>query len=72
MAFEFMNKNSLHTNSVQETDRSKRFDYLLKQTEIFTHFMSNNQRDKPPTSPLKVKPGRPRKNPDQPRGDPGE
>ncbi|XP_021935559.1 chromatin-remodeling complex ATPase chain Iswi isoform X2 [Zootermopsis nevadensis] len=55
-----------------ETDRSKRFDYLLKQTEIFTHFMSNNQRDKPPTSPLKVKPGRPRKNPDQPRGDPGD
>ncbi|XP_023725434.1 chromatin-remodeling complex ATPase chain Iswi [Cryptotermes secundus] len=54
-----------------ETDRSKRFDYLLKQTEIFTHFMSNNQRDKPPSSPLKVKPGRPRKNPDQPKGDPG-
>jgi hypothetical protein len=71
MAFEFM-KNPLHINYVQETDRSKRFDYLLKQTEIFTHFMSNNQRDKPPTSPLKVKPGRPRKNPDQPKGDPGE
>jgi hypothetical protein len=65
-------KNLFSIDSVQETDRSKRFDYLLKQTEIFTHFMSNNQRDKPPTSPLKVKPGRPRKNPDQPRGDPGE
>lgn len=34
-----------------ETDRSKRFEYLLKQTEIFSHFMTNNQRDK---SPLKV------------------
>ncbi|PSN50858.1 Chromatin-remodeling complex ATPase chain Iswi [Blattella germanica] len=56
-----------------ETDRSKRFDYLLKQTEIFTHFMSNNQRDKQPSSPLKVRPGRPRKHPlDQPKGDPGE
>ena len=39
-----------------ETDRSKRFDFLLKQTEIFSHFM--NAKDK---SPLKVKPGRPRK-----------
>ncbi|XP_069692147.1 chromatin-remodeling complex ATPase chain Iswi isoform X2 [Periplaneta americana] len=57
-----------------ETDRSKRFDYLLKQTEIFTHFMSNNQRDKPPTSPLKVRPGRPRKHPDQQqkKEDPGD
>ncbi|XP_063223834.1 chromatin-remodeling complex ATPase chain Iswi isoform X2 [Bacillus rossius redtenbacheri] len=61
-----------------ETDRSKRFDYLLKQTEIFTHFMSNNQRDKQAASPLKVRPGRPRKNPDQPKmappslGDPGD
>jgi hypothetical protein len=71
MAFEFM-ENSFSMISLKETDRSKRFDYLLKQTEIFTHFMSNNQRDKPPTSPLKVKPGRPRKNPDQPKGDPGE
>ena len=43
-----------------ETDRSKRFDYLLKQTEIFSHFMTNNQKDK---SPLKVKAGRPRKQP---------
>ncbi|KAJ9582248.1 hypothetical protein L9F63_003377 [Diploptera punctata] len=57
-----------------ETDRSKRFDYLLKQTEIFTHFMSNNQRDKSPTSPLKVKPGRPKKNPvpEPQKGDPGD
>ncbi|KAK0167266.1 hypothetical protein PV327_004688 [Microctonus hyperodae] len=45
-----------------ETDRSKRFDYLLQQTEIFSHFMTNNQKDKG-GSPLKVKPGRPRKQP---------
>ncbi|XP_046395303.1 chromatin-remodeling complex ATPase chain Iswi [Ischnura elegans] len=49
-----------------ETDRSKRFDYLLQQTEIFSHFMSGNQRDKPPSSPLKLRPGRPRKNVDKP------
>ncbi|XP_059621153.1 chromatin-remodeling complex ATPase chain Iswi-like [Phlebotomus argentipes] len=40
-----------------ETDRSKRFEYLLKQTEIFTHFMTNTG----PKSPLKVKAGRPKK-----------
>ncbi|KAK6617714.1 hypothetical protein RUM43_013942 [Polyplax serrata] len=45
-----------------ENDRSKRFDYLLRQTEIFSHFMMNNERDaKTPTSPLKMKPGRPKK-----------
>ncbi|XP_071453499.1 chromatin-remodeling complex ATPase chain Iswi-like [Hetaerina americana] len=49
-----------------ETDRSKRFDYLLQQTEIFSHFMSNNQRDKAPSSPLKPRPGRPRKNVEKP------
>lgn len=43
-----------------ETDRSKRFDFLLKQTEIFSHFMTNNQKDKSPTKP---KAGRPRKQP---------
>lgn len=42
-----------------ETDRSKRFEYLLKQTEIFSHFMTNNAKDK---NPLKVRPGRPKKN----------
>ncbi|XP_068081641.1 chromatin-remodeling complex ATPase chain Iswi isoform X1 [Anabrus simplex] len=52
------------------TDRTKRFEYLLKQTEIFTHFMSNNQRDKTPSSPLKVRPGRPRKNQEQPKPEP--
>ncbi|EEB20390.1 helicase, putative [Pediculus humanus corporis] len=45
-----------------ENDRSKRFDYLLRQTEIFSHFMMNNERgNKTPTSPLKMKPGRPKK-----------
>ncbi|XP_031616809.1 chromatin-remodeling complex ATPase chain Iswi-like [Contarinia nasturtii] len=44
-----------------EMDRSKRFDYLLKQTEIFTHFMTNTG----PKSPNKVKSvGRPKKNKD--------
>lgn len=42
-----------------ETDRSKRFEYLLKQTEIFSHFMTNNAKDK---NALKVRPGRPKKN----------
>ncbi|XP_071453497.1 chromatin-remodeling complex ATPase chain Iswi-like [Hetaerina americana] len=49
-----------------ETDRSKRFDYLLRQTEIFSHFISVNQRDKPPSSPLKLRRGRPRKNVEKP------
>lgn len=41
-----------------DADRGNRFDYLLKQTEIFSHFMSG-PRDKAPSSPLKCKPGRP-------------
>lgn len=40
-----------------ETDRSKRFDYLLKQTEIFSHFMTN-QSTKAASKP---KTGRPKK-----------
>lgn len=40
-----------------ETDRSKRFDYLLKQTEIFTHFMTNSS----PKNTHKGKAGRPKK-----------
>lgn len=50
-----------------ETDRGKRFDYLLKQTEIFAHFMTANQKkDGSSTAsatgntPKKAK-GRPRK-----------
>lgn len=42
-----------------EADRTKRFDFLLKQTEIFTHFMSNSTK-----SPTKPK-GRPKKNKDK-------
>lgn len=38
-----------------QADRTKRFDFLLKQTEIFTHFMSNSTK-----SPTKPK-GRPKK-----------
>lgn len=45
---------------LQEADRSKRFEYLLKQTELFGHFMSTAG-SKAPSSPLKLKPGRPRK-----------
>ncbi|KAK3913636.1 Chromatin-remodeling complex ATPase chain Iswi [Frankliniella fusca] len=59
-----------------ETDRSKRFDFLLKQTEIFSHFMSNSSKEKAPGSPLKLKPGRPKKNVDKPKdkdaGDPAD
>lgn len=43
-----------------ETDRSKRFDYLLKQTEIFSHFMAPTG----PKSPAKPKAGRPTKKKD--------
>lgn len=50
-----------------ETDRSKRFDYLLKQTEIFSHFMTNQQSK----TPAKPKTGRPKKVKEAP-GDPGE
>lgn len=39
----------------QEEDRSKRFSYLLEQTEIFGHFMSAAG-SKSPKSPLKIKP----------------
>lgn len=44
-----------------ETDRSKRFDFLLKQTEIFSHFMTNTSKS---NSPPKAKAGRPKKNKD--------
>uniref|UniRef100_A0AAY4DAN8 SWI/SNF related, matrix associated, actin dependent regulator of chromatin, subfamily a, member 5 n=1 Tax=Denticeps clupeoides TaxID=299321 RepID=A0AAY4DAN8_9TELE len=41
------------------TDRTNRFEYLLKQTELFAHFIQPAAQ-KTPTSPLKMKPGRPR------------
>ncbi|XP_030803133.1 SWI/SNF-related matrix-associated actin-dependent regulator of chromatin subfamily A member 5 [Camarhynchus parvulus] len=42
-----------------QTDRANRFEYLLKQTELFAHFIQPAAQ-KTPTSPLKMKPGRPR------------
>ena len=42
-----------------------RFDYLLKQTELFSHFMGGNKA----TSPLKVKAGRKKKVPEGKVGD---
>ncbi|XP_048772978.1 SWI/SNF-related matrix-associated actin-dependent regulator of chromatin subfamily A member 5-like isoform X1 [Ostrea edulis] len=48
-----------------EADRGNRFEFLLKQTELFAHFMhtggGNTGSGKTPTSPLKMKPGRPTK-----------
>lgn len=40
----------------QECDRSNRFEYLLKQTELFAHFMVTGGSKALPTSPLKMKP----------------
>ena len=59
----------------QESDRSNRFEFLLEQTELFSHFITTGDRGatgaatssgsggvaaNTPTSPLKMKPGRPR------------
>ncbi|KAK7097547.1 SWI/SNF-related matrix-associated actin-dependent regulator of chromatin subfamily A member 5-like [Littorina saxatilis] len=46
---------------IQE-NRSNRFNFLLQQTELFAHFMSTGAAagGGGPTSPLKMKPGRPR------------
>uniref|UniRef100_A0A671LBL8 SWI/SNF-related matrix-associated actin-dependent regulator of chromatin subfamily A member 5-like n=1 Tax=Sinocyclocheilus anshuiensis TaxID=1608454 RepID=A0A671LBL8_9TELE len=46
-------------NYTPKTDRTNRFEYLLKQTELFAHFIQPAAQ-KTPTSPLKMKPGRPR------------
>jgi len=50
--------------AVQQTDRSNRFSFLLQQTELFAHFMTTGdpaaKGGKTPTSPLKMKIGRPR------------
>lgn len=53
-----------------EGDRSKRFDYLLKQTEIFSHFISPAAPG--PKSPLKVKAGRPKRDKEKSTADAGE
>ncbi|XP_069895860.1 probable global transcription activator SNF2L1 isoform X4 [Dipodomys merriami] len=43
----------------EKTDRAKRFEFLLKQTELFAHFIQPSAQ-KSPTSPLNMKLGRPR------------
>ncbi|XP_040600505.1 probable global transcription activator SNF2L1 isoform X10 [Mesocricetus auratus] len=42
-----------------KADRAKRFEFLLKQTELFAHFIQPSAQ-KSPTSPLTMKVGRPR------------
>ncbi|CAG9760593.1 unnamed protein product [Ceutorhynchus assimilis] len=45
-------------NAKLETDQGKRFDYLLKQTEIFSHFMNQNKspsKPNPVSKPKKTK-----------------
>ncbi|XP_053435903.1 probable global transcription activator SNF2L1 isoform X3 [Nycticebus coucang] len=42
-----------------KADRAKRFEFLLKQTELFAHFIQPSAQ-KSPTSPLNMKFGRPR------------
>uniref|UniRef100_A0AAR2IWR8 SNF2 related chromatin remodeling ATPase 1 n=1 Tax=Pygocentrus nattereri TaxID=42514 RepID=A0AAR2IWR8_PYGNA len=43
----------------RKADRANRFEFLLKQTELFAHFIQPASQ-KSPTSPLKVRVGRPR------------
>ena len=40
----------------QAEDQAKRFEFLLHQTEIFSHFMNTPATKKTPSSPLKVTP----------------
>ena len=40
----------------QAEDQAKRFEFLLHQTEIFSHFMNTPSNKKTPSSPLKVTP----------------
>ena len=47
-----MSVNKEYTEKM-EKDRATRFNYLLKQTEIFAHFLNTGK--KPPKSPLKIK-----------------
>ena len=53
----------------QEKDRSNRFDFLLQQTELFAHFITTGdiagKSGKAPTSPLKMKIGRPKMKKDE-------
>uniref|UniRef100_A0A8C4R299 SNF2 related chromatin remodeling ATPase 5 n=1 Tax=Eptatretus burgeri TaxID=7764 RepID=A0A8C4R299_EPTBU len=50
--------------AVQKADQANRFEYLLKQTELFAHFVQPAAQ-KTPSSPLKLKPGRPRTKADE-------
>ncbi|CAK9291495.1 unnamed protein product [Gordionus sp. m RMFG-2023] len=43
---------------ILEVDRAKRFGYLLKQTEIFSHFITMGGEFSTQVSPIKIKPGR--------------
>ncbi|XP_067142954.1 SWI/SNF-related matrix-associated actin-dependent regulator of chromatin subfamily A member 5 [Centruroides vittatus] len=47
-------------NNKLEMDRGRRFDFLLQQTEIFSHFMTSGTSGNNGDSPLKLKPGRPK------------
>ena len=56
-------RNEISAFFLQSEDRSNRFDFLLQQTELFSHFMTTGGQQpggKVPTSPLKMKGGRPR------------
>jgi SWI/SNF-related matrix-associated actin-dependent regulator of chromatin subfamily A member 5 len=54
----FQNESSVPSSNKEtdiDTNRSKRFDFLLKQTEIFSHFMPGSSKITPEK---KKKPGR--------------
>lgn len=55
-------KDNVEFEEKLESDRGNRFEYLLKQTELFAHFVNTGVTAgiKSPTSPLKMKAGRPR------------
>lgn len=64
------NESSAQSSSNKETDidnnRSKRFDFLLKQTEIFSHFMPGSSKITPEK---KKKPGRKKEERPEPEDD---
>uniref|UniRef100_A0A4W3JES4 SNF2 related chromatin remodeling ATPase 1 n=1 Tax=Callorhinchus milii TaxID=7868 RepID=A0A4W3JES4_CALMI len=53
-----------HWLMILKMDRTKRFEFLLKQTELFAHFIQPAAQ-KSPSSPLKLKLGRPRTKQDE-------
>jgi len=57
---EFIKKDDKEFDCKVESDRSRRFDYLLQQTEIFSHFMTSGANMNKDGSPVKLKPGRPK------------